>query len=320
MKNLNKNDRILIFGHKGLVGSSIFRHLNKLNYNKIFGASKKDIDLTSQKDTKKFFKKNKFDCVFLCAAKVGGIKSNNTLPAEFIYNNLIVQCNVINEAFMSGIEKLLFLGSSCIYPKYSKQPISEEELLRGYLEPTNEPYATAKIAGIKLCESYNRQYGVDYRSVMPTNLYGENDNFDLDQSHVIPALIKKIHISKINQYSEVILWGSGKAKRDFLYVDDMAEASVHVMNLTKKILKKEIKDMESHINIGSGNEISIKELANKISKVVGYKGKILFDINSLDGTPRKFLNIEKITRLGWKRKTSLTQGLIKTYEWFLKNQ
>ena len=221
---------------------------------------------------------------------------------------------------MSGIEKLLFLGSSCIYPKYSKQPINEEELYKGYLEPTNEPYATAKIAGIKLCESYNRQYGVDYRSVMPTNLYGENDSFDLDQSHVIPALIKKIHISKVNQYNKVILWGSGKAKRDFLYVDDMAEASVHVMNLTKKILKKEVKDMESHINIGSGNEISIKELANKISKVVGYKGKILFDANSLDGTPRKFLNIDKITRLGWQRKTSLTTGLKKTYEWFLKNQ
>jgi len=320
MSNLHKKDKILVLGHRGMVGSSIFRELKKLNYINIIGASRKEIDLTSQKDTRNFFRKNKFECVFLCAARVGGIKSNNTFPAEFIYNNLIVQCNVVNEAFKSGIEKMLFLGSSCIYPKYAKQPIEEEELYKGYLEPTNEPYATAKIAGIKLCESYNRQYGVDYRSVMPTNLYGGNDTFDLEESHVIPSLIKKIHFSKINKINKITIWGTGKVKRDFLYVDDMAVACIHIMSLKKNKLREETKNMLSHINIGSGTEITIKELAKKISKVVGYNGKILFNENMPDGTPRKLLSVKKITRLGWKKETSLNKGLKKTYKWFLDNQ
>ncbi|PPR49231.1 MAG: GDP-L-fucose synthase [Alphaproteobacteria bacterium MarineAlpha5_Bin5] len=319
MSKLNKKDRILILGNTGMVGLSIQKKLNEKNYKNVLSVGRKDIDLTSQNNFKKFLKSNKFDCIFLCAAKVGGIYSNNRFPAEYIYQNLVIECNVIHQSYLSDVKKLLFLGSSCIYPKFSKQPIRENELFKGNLEPTNEPYAIAKIAGIKMCESYNRQYGLDYRSVMPTNLYGDNDKFDTLNSHVIPALIKKFYYAKKNNEKKIIIFGDGRAKRDFLHVDDMTDACIKIMELSKKKLLTIVDERCSHINIGSGEEITIRDLSKKIAKVIGYSGKIEFDKSKLNGTPRKKLNITKIKKVGWKRTIPINKGLKSAYEWFLNH-
>lgn len=316
-----KSLRIFVAGHKGMVGSAIVKCLNKIGYKNLILLSKKELDLINQAEVKNFFKNEKIDQVYLAAAKVGGIYANNTFPADFIYQNTQIQINVINSAFEHGVKKLLFLGSSCIYPKYSKQPMNEEYLLTGTLEPTNEPYAISKILGIKLCESYNRQYdkshGVDYRSIMPTNLYGPGDNYHPENSHVIPGLIYRFHEAKINNLPKVKIWGTGKPKREFLFVDDMAKASIKVMNLEKNIYEKFTKPMCSHINVGSGMELSIKELALAIKEVVGFKGEIDFDNTKPDGISRKLLNSKKIYDLGFKPKTSIKNGLIKTYEAFV---
>ena len=317
----NKSLRIFVAGHKGMVGSAIVRCLNKIGYKNLILLSKEELDLTDQAEVKNFFKNEKIDQVYLAAAKVGGIYANNTFPADFIYQNTQIQVNVINSAFENGVKKLLFLGSSCIYPQHSKQPMNEEYLLTGTLEPTNEPYAISKILGIKLCESYNRQYGkrhgVDYRCIMPTNLYGPGDNYHPENSHVIPGLIYRFHEAKINNLPKVNIWGTGKPQREFLYVNDMAEASIKVMNLEKNIYEKFTKPMCSHINVGSGIELSIKELALAIKEVVGFKGEIDFDNTKPDGISRKLLNSKKIYDLGFKPKTSIKNGLIKTYEAFV---
>lgn len=314
--------KIFVAGHNGMVGSAIVRLLLKKKKNfKLITKNRNELNLTNQQSVKNFFKKEKIDQVYLAAAKVGGILANNSYPANFIYENLMIEANIINAAFESGTKRLLFLGSSCIYPKFSSQPIKEKELLTGILEPTNEPYSIAKIAGIKLCESYNRQYGkkygIDYRSIMPTNLYGPGDNYDLENCHVIPALIRKFHEAKINNFSKVLVWGSGRQKREFLYVDDLAEASVKLMNIKKKIYYKNRDMMCSHINVGSGSDLSIKELANLIKKITQYKGKIEFDVSKPDGMKKKFLNNKKILSFGWKPKYSLEVGLQKTYKDFL---
>lgn len=320
MSNLN----IYVAGHKGMVGSRLIYKLNKQKNVKIITIEKKDLDLTKQSDVEKFFKKRKIHQVYLAAARVGGIQANNNYPAKFIYENLMIQNNIIHSSFISGVKKLLFLGSSCIYPKNANQPIKEDKLLTGLLEPTNEPYAIAKIAGIKLCESYNRQYGesygIDYRCVMPTNLYGPGDRYDNEKSHVVPALISRFHEAKIKKLPEVIVWGSGKPKREFLYVDDMIRASIYIMNIEKKKYKKYVKSRCSHINIGNGTELTIKQLAEKLKKIVGYSGNINFDITKPDGNLRKFLNSQILKKIGIKPKVSLEEGLIKTYKDFLKTQ
>ena len=300
-----------------MVGSSIRKKLSNTN-NQIVTKSRKELNLMDQNETLSFFKKNTFDEVYLCAAKVGGIFANSQFPAEFIYENLMIQNNIINSSYVSGVKKLLFLGSSCIYPRDSIQPILEEELLSGYLEKTNEPYAIAKIAGIKLCESFNKQFGTDFRSVMPTNLYGPGDNYHPDNSHVIPALIRRFHEAKIKNSSKVVVWGTGKPLREFLYVEDMADACIKIMNLPKKRIKEILSETTSHINIGSGKDISIKELTAIISSTVGFEGKIEWDRTKPDGTPRKLLNIKRLKKTGWKPRTSLQQGLIKTYKYFKK--
>lgn len=307
--------KIFLAGHNGMVGSALYRSLQHKD-NEIIVTTRNECDLIDQKQVNSFFTDNKFDIVYLAAAKVGGIYANNTYPAQFIYENLMIQNNVIHSAYRSGIEKLMLLGSSCIYPKMAKQPISEDSLLSGKLEPTNEPYAIAKIAGIKMCESYNRQYGTDYRCIMPTNLYGPGDNYHSTNSHVVPALIRRFHEAKINNISFVEIWGSGKVYRDFLYVDDMARASIFLMNIPFKKFKSFIKPMMSHINAGSGNEISIKDLANEVANVVGFKGDIVFDESKPDGTPRKLLDNSLINKLGWKPRISLKEGLIETYKEF----
>ena len=313
--------RIFIAGHKGMVGSALFRILKKKNI-EIIVKTRSELDLLNQKDVKNFFKNNKIDQVYLAAARVGGIYANNTYPAEFIYENLTIQTNIIHNAFLSGVKKLLFLGSSCIYPKNANQPIDETELLTGKLEPTNEPYAMAKIAGIKICESYNRQYGeshgIDYRSIMPTNLYGPEDNYHPEHGHVIPALIHRFHEAKINNLSEVIIWGTGVAKREFLYVDDLAQAAIYLMKIEKKIYDRHTSAMCSHINVGSGEEITIKKLSQTIKEVVGYKGKINFDRTKPNGVLRKLINSERLNSLGFKAKTDLRTGLIKTYKNYIK--
>jgi len=313
--------KIFIAGHKGMVGSALVRFLEKKNV-KIITRDKKKLNLLNQKDVKNFFIKENIDQVYLSAAKVGGIYSNNTYPADFIYENLMIQTNVIHNAFLGGVKKLLFLGSSCIYPKDANQPIKEKELLTGKLEPTNEPYAIAKIAGIKMCESYNRQYGksheIDYRSIMPTNLYGPGDNYHPENSHVIPGLIYRFHQAKINKLSKVTIWGTGKSKREFLYIDDMAKAAIHVMNINKKNYDKYTKPTSSHINLGSGEELEIRDLAKIIKKIVNYNGAINFDIKKPDGTPRKLLDNKLINSIGFKHKVSLREGLIKTYKEFKK--
>lgn len=317
-----KKTRIFIAGHKGMVGSAILRLLEAQNLELVI-KEKNELDLLIQKDVDNFFKNEKIDQVYLAAAKVGGIHANNNYPAEFIYENLTIELNVINSAFLNGIKKLLFLGSSCIYPKNSDQPIKEEELLNGKLEPTNEPYAIAKIAGIKLCESYNRQYSkthsVDYRSIMPTNLYGPGDNYHPENSHVIPGLIHRFHQAKINNISKVSVWGTGKPRREFLYVEDVARACVYLMNLNKKSYYKYTSDKCSHINVGSGEDLSIKELSQLIKETVGYEGEIIFDLSKPDGTLRKAVNSERIYDMGFKPQVSLKDGLKKTYKDYLNN-
>jgi GDP-L-fucose synthase len=307
------NTKIYVAGHRGMVGSAIVRNLETKGFTNIVVRTHADLDLTNQTAVKAFFESEKPDQVYLAAARVGGIHANNTYPAEFIYDNLMVQSNVIHQAYLSGVKKLLFLGSSCIYPKLATQPMREDALLTGKLEPTNEPYAIAKIAGIKMCESYNRQYGsahgIDYRSVMPTNLYGPGDNYHPENSHVIPALIRRFHEAKVNNLPEVVIWGTGKPKREFLYVDDMADASVYVMNLDKTIYDLHTTQMESHINVGSGSDVTIAELASEIAKVTDYQGHIIFDDSKPDGAPRKLMDSSKLNRLGWVAKIGLDDGL-----------
>ena len=314
--------KIFIAGHKGMVGSALFRLLKTQDV-KIITKKKSELDLLNQHDVQDFFKNQKIDQIYLAAAKVGGIYANNIYPAEFIYENLMIETNVIHSAFLSGVKKLLFLGSSCIYPKNTKQPIKEEELLTAKLEPTNEPYAIAKIAGIKMCESYNRQYGkshgIDYRSIMPTNLYGPGDNYHPENSHVIPGMIYRFHQAKINHLERVVIWGTGSPKREFLYVDDMARACVHLMNLDKKTYYEHTTSTCSHINVGSGKDLMVKELAETIKEVVGFKGEINFDHSKPDGVKRKFLSSRRINNLGFKAEISLKKGLIKTYQDYLKS-
>jgi GDP-L-fucose synthase len=310
--------RVFVAGHTGMVGSALVRLLQSQKHIDLVLKTSAELDLVDQQAVVNFFEKEKIDSVYMAAAKVGGIKANNTYPADFIYQNLMIQCNVIHAAHLADIQQLLFLGSSCIYPKLAVQPIVESELLTNSLEPTNEPYAIAKIAGLKLCESYNRQYGRDYRSVMPTNLYGINDNFHLDNAHVIPALIHRFHQAKLTQSPEVMVWGSGKAMREFLCVDDLATACIFVMNLQPNEYLDNTTEMQSHINIGTGKDCTIKSLAQLIAKVVGYQGSIILDNSKPDGTPRKLLNVSKLETLGWKSTVSLEQGLKDTYQWFLK--
>jgi GDP-L-fucose synthase len=311
---------IYIAGHNGMVGSAIIRQLQHDSSNTIITANRSELDLTNQQAVKQFFAENDIDQVYLAAAKVGGIHANNEYPAEFIYQNLMIEANIIHVAHTNNVQKLLFLGSSCIYPKLAEQPMSEAALLTGVLESTNEPYAIAKIAGIKLCESYNRQYGRDYRSVMPTNLYGQNDNFHPENSHVIPALIRRFHEAKLNNAPTVIAWGSGKPMREFLHVDDMAEASVFVMKLDLDAYEKETQPRLSHINVGSGVDCSIRELVETVAQVVGFKGIIKFDSTKPDGAPRKLMNVERLGAMGWKYSISLEQGLNLAYQWFLKHE
>jgi GDP-L-fucose synthase len=307
------NQKIYVAGHRGMVGSAIVRNLEAQGYKNIITRTHAQMDLTDQAAVKAFFETEKPDQVYLAAAKVGGIHANNTFPAEFIYDNLMVQNNVIHQAFLNGVKKLLFLGSSCIYPKLAPQPMSEDVLLTGKLEPTNEPYAIAKIAGIKMCESYNRQYGqshgVDYRSVMPTNLYGPGDNYHPENSHVIPALIRRFHEAKVSNAPEVVIWGTGTPKREFLYVDDMAAASVFVMQLDIATYDAQTQPMQSHINVGFGSDVTIKELAQAVAKAIGYQGKISFDPSKPDGSPRKWMDSGRLNQLGWSSKTDLVKGL-----------
>lgn len=313
---MNKDDKIYIAGHRGLVGSAILRNLQSLGYNNLLLKTHKELDLTSQSDVQALFQNEKPDYVLLAAAKVGGIHANNSFPADFIYENIMIQTNVINAAYQNKVKRLLFLGSTCIYPRKVKQPMREDALLTDTLEPTNEPYALAKISGIKLCESYNRQHGTDFRSVMPTNLYGINDNFHPENSHVIPALMQRFHHAKINRLNEVKVWGSGKAMREFLYVDDMASASIFVLMLDKALYHENTKPMLSHINIGTGKDITIREVAEKMAKVIGYDGIITFDSSKPDGAPRKLIDVTRLNKLGWSYSTDLYDGLKKTYEWY----
>lgn len=314
-----KKKRIYVAGHRGMVGSAICRQLSLRDDIELVVKTHKELDLTVQKDVDAFFAQEKIDQVYLAAAKVGGIYANNTFPAEFIYQNLMIESNIIHSAHKAGIQKLLFLGSSCIYPKFAEQPMNESALLTGILEPTNEPYAIAKIAGIKLCESYNRQYSRDYRSVMPTNLYGINDNFHPENSHVIPALMRRFHEAKESGAPEVIVWGTGTPMREFLYVDDMAAASVHVMELDEAIYQQNSQPMLSHINVGTGVDCSIREMAETMASVVGYQGKIVFDVTKPDGTPRKLMDVTRLKNLGWQYQYNLHEGLSLTYKWFIEN-
>jgi GDP-L-fucose synthase len=311
---------IFIAGHKGMVGSAIVRQLSQISDVELITRERNELDLSDAQAVNQFFVENKIDQVYLAAAKVGGIVANNTYPAEFIYQNLTIQNNIIHAAHVSGVQDLLFLGSSCIYPKFAEQPMVESALLTGVLEETNEPYAIAKIAGIKMCESYNRQYGRNYRSVMPTNLYGENDNFHPENSHVIPALIRRFHEAKLTEQSEVIAWGTGKPMREFLHVDDMAAASIHVMNLDEGTYQENTQPMLSHINVGTGIDCTIRELVETVARVVGYQGEIVFDTSKPDGTPRKLMDVSRLAKLGWVASITLEKGLDDTYQWFLANQ
>jgi GDP-L-fucose synthase len=312
--------RVFVAGHKGMVGSAIVRQLTQSDGYEVVTASRDELDLLDAAAVNQFFSAQVFDQVYLAAAKVGGIQANNEFPAEFIYQNLMIEANVIHAAHGNDVQQLLFLGSSCIYPKLAPQPMQENALLTGLLEPTNEPYAVAKIAGIKLCESYNRQYGRDYRSVMPTNLYGENDNFHPHNSHVIPALIRRFHEAKQAQQPTVVAWGTGSPMREFLHVDDMAEASVYVMNLEVPRYAAETEAMVSHINVGTGIDCTIKQLTETVARVVGYEGEIVWDSSKPDGAPRKLMDVSRLRRLGWQASIDLEQGLQKTYAWFVENQ
>ena len=302
-----------------MVGSAILRQLRDSGEANIVTRTHSDLDLTNQLSVRNFMQAEQPDVVVLAAGKVGGISANNSYPAQFIYENLMIECNVIHEAFDAGVKKLLQLGSSCIYPKAVPQPMLENALLTGSLEPTNEPYAVAKIAGIKLCESYNRQHGVDYRSVMPTNLYGPGDNFHPENSHVMPALIRRFHEAASDGLDEVIIWGSGTPRREFLHVDDMAEASLFVLNLSKDVYEQNTEPMMSHINVGSGTDISILELARLVAQITGYKGQISMDRTKPDGTMRKLMNVDRLAKMGWSAQIELEQGLVDTYKWYLEN-
>lgn len=311
---------IFIAGHRGMVGSALVRQLQQDPDVNLITATHRELDLTNQAAVQAFFQQHRIDQVYLAAAKVGGIHANNEYPAEFIYENLMIEANIIHAAHLNDVQKLLFLGSSCIYPKLAEQPMTESALLTGTLEPTNEPYAVAKIAGIKLCESYNRQYGRDYRSVMPTNLYGENDNFHPENSHVIPAMMRRFHEAKQAGAKEVVVWGSGKPMREFLHVDDMAAASVYVMNLDSANYGANTQPMLSHINVGTGIDCTIRELAETMKSVVGFEGELVFDSSKPDGTPRKLMDVSRLKALGWQATISLEEGLRLTYQWFLQNQ
>jgi GDP-L-fucose synthase len=316
----DKSQRVFVAGHRGMVGSAILRRLRRSgSVAEVVTRTRAELDLTQQHEVESFFESAKIVTGYLAAAKVGGIHANNTYPANFLYDNLVIESNIINAAHQAGVQKLLFLGSSCIYPKLAPQPIPEDALLQGPLEPTNEPYAIAKIAGIKLCESYNRQFGRDYRSAMPTNLYGPNDNFHAVNSHVAPALLRRIHEAKQADDAEVVIWGSGKPMREFLHVDDMAAACEHIMSLDSEVYQSQTQPMLSHINVGTGEDCSIADLARSIAHVVGYTGTLSFDMSKPDGTPRKLLDVSRLTALGWRASVSLEDGLRDTYKWFLEN-
>ena len=309
--------KIFLAGHQGMVGSAVLTEMIARGYDEIVTRTRSELDLLDQSAVSTFLKIEKPELVIIAAAKVGGIYANNTYPAEFIYENLMIDCNLIHGSYLAGCEKLLFLGSSCIYPRHAHQPMQESELLSGLLEPTNEPYAIGKIAGIKLCESYNRQYGTDYRSIMPTNLYGPGDKFHLENSHVIPALLKKYHDAKMANDESVVVWGSGNARREFLHVNDMASASIHVIELEKTVYLSQIDPMVSHLNVGTGLDVSIRELTETLKEVIGFEGRIEFDTSKPDGPPRKLLDVNKLGKLGWQSKIELEQGLLDTYDWFL---
>ena len=316
---MDLKDKIYIAGHRGLVGSAIVRQLKSRGFTNLLTRTHKELDLTNQAQVQTFFKQEKPDYVILAAAKVGGIHANNTYPADFIYKNMMIEANVINSAYENKVKRLLFLGSTCIYPQAVEQPMREDALLTDVLEPTNEPYALAKIAGIKLCESYNRQHGTDFRSVMPTNLYGINDNFHPENSHVIPALMQRFHQAKVNNDAEVVVWGTGNAMREFLYVDDMAQASLFVLELDEKTYQANTKPMLSHINVGTGKDTTIREMAETMKQVVGYEGRLTFDATKPDGAPRKLIDISRLKRMGWEYRVDLKEGLKKTYAWYLNN-
>jgi GDP-L-fucose synthase len=312
--------RVFVAGHNGMVGSAIVRQLETRGDVELVLRSRSELDLLDQHAVVAFFASENIDEVYLAAAKVGGIVANNTYPAEFIHQNLMIQCNIIHGAHLADVQDLLFLGSSCIYPKLAEQPMKETALLTATLEPTNEPYAIAKIAGIKLCESYNRQYGRNYRSVMPTNLYGPHDNFHPENSHVIPALLRRFHEAKLNKLPEVVAWGSGKPMREFLHVDDMAAASIYVMELNQSTYTDNTQEMLSHINVGTGVDCTIRELVETVAKVVGFEGSIVFDVTKPDGAPRKLMDVSRLKDLGWQYSIDLEQGLANSYQWFLDNQ
>ncbi len=312
---MNLKDKIYIAGHRGLVGSAIVRQLESRGFTNLLMRTHKELDLTNQAQVQTFFEQENPDYVILAAAKVGGIHANNTYPADFIYQNMMIEANVINSAYENKVKRLLFLGSTCIYPKAVEQPMREEAILTDVLESTNEPYALAKIAGIKLCESYNRQYGTDFRSVMPTNLYGINDNFHPENSHVIPALLRRFHEAKINNDTEVIVWGTGNAMREFLYVNDMAQASLFVLELDEETYKVNTQPMLSHINVGTGKDVTIREMAETMKQVVGYEGNLTFDITKPDGSPRKLIDVSRLSNMSWKYSIDLEEGLKKTYKW-----
>ena len=320
MDSSDRSQAIFVAGHRGMVGSAILRRLNQAGYSNVVCRTRAELDLRDSRAVHDFFAKIGISQVYLAAAKVGGIHANDTLPADFIFENLMVQCNVISAAHKTGVQRLLFLGSSCIYPRLAAQPMTEEALLSGPLEPTNEPYAIAKIAGIKMCESYNRQFGTDFRSVMPTNLYGPNDNFHPTNSHVVPALIGRFHAAKLQNAPEVVVWGTGAPMRELLHVDDMAQACLHVMNLEPAVWSRQVDRRLSHINVGSGEDHSIREIAEEIARAVGFTGRIVFDPAKPDGAPRKLMNVAKINALGWKASIPLRAGLRNAYEWFLQNQ
>ena len=315
-----KTQRIFVAGHRGMVGAAIVRQLAQRDNVELVLRTRDQLNLLDAGAVQAFFAAERIDQVYLAAAKVGGIVANNTYPADFIYENMMIESNIIHAAHLHNVNKLLFLGSSCIYPKQATQPIAESELLQGTLEPTNEPYAIAKIAGIKLCESYNRQYGRDYRSVMPTNLYGPHDNFHPSNSHVIPALLRRFHEAREQNTPDVVVWGNGTPMREFLHVDDMAAASIHVMDLAQEVLQEYTQPMLSHINVGTGVDCTIRELAQTLAQVVGYKGRVVFDASKPDGTPRKLLDVTRLHQLGWYHEISLEAGLASTYQWFLENQ
>lgn len=317
---MKTTDKIYIAGHQGMVGSAIVRRLRSLGFDNLVLRTRKELDLTDQLLVGEFFALEKPDYVFLAAARVGGIHANNIYPADFIYDNLMIESNIIHSAWKSGVQRLLFLGSSCIYPKLASQPMSETALLTGTLESTNEPYAIAKIAGIKLCESFNRQHGTDFRSVMPTNLYGPGDNFHPENSHVIPALLRRFHEAKLANAATVTIWGSGTPMREFLHVDDMAAASVHVMQLARERYQAETQPMLSHVNVGTGVDVTIRELAESIGEVVGFSGDIVFDASKPDGAPRKLMDVSLLKRLGWQAQIQLKPGLASAYQWFVEHQ